>query len=76
MTSNQMALHTTPGCFHVTPPNQLGFDGSGQNGAGGVDCSTPAGCTVTESQGGSFGAAFAQGGGGVWATQFDVAGVL
>ena len=87
MTANQMALHTTEGCFHTTPVNQLGqseglgagnVGGSGLNGNGqnASDCSTGAGCVVTETKPNSYGSAFAQNGGGVWATQFDVAGVL
>lgn len=86
MSTNQMALHTTEGCFHTTPPSQIGqsaglgtgnVGGSGLNSDGGnaSDCSTGAGCTVTETKSGSFGSAFAQAGGGVWATQFDIAGV-
>lgn len=86
MPSNQMALHTTGGCFHTTPPNQLGqsmglgagnVGGSGLNGNGenASDCSTGSGCVVTETKTASFGSAFAQNGGGVWATQFDVSGI-
>lgn len=74
MTVNQMALHTTPGCFHTTPPDQLGISvGTNNNGN---DCSTASGCVVTETKNTSYGAAFAQNGGGVWATQFDVSGIL
>jgi hypothetical protein len=42
----------------------------------GDDCSTPAGCVVEDSSPVSFGAGFAAAGGGVWAAQFDVSGVL
>ncbi|KAF4563910.1 hypothetical protein EYR36_003155 [Pleurotus pulmonarius] len=69
MTSNQMALHTLPGCTHTTPPNQMGI--TREN-----DCSEPSGCVVAETSPGSLGAAFAAAGGGVWAVQFDVAGVF
>ena len=87
MTSNQMALHTLYGCFHTTPENQLGqSDGLGPNNVGGsglnsdggnaTDCSTASGCVVTETKGNSLGQAFADNGGGVWAAQFDIAGIL
>lgn len=87
MSANQMALHTTSGCYHSTPPNQIGQSaglGSGNVGGSGLntdgqnatDCSTGAGCTVTETKDASFGKDFADNGGGVWATQFDIAGVL
>ncbi|KAG9218256.1 hypothetical protein CCMSSC00406_0005937 [Pleurotus cornucopiae] len=69
MTSNQMALHTLPGCTHTTPPNQMGI--TREN-----DCSEPSGCVVAETSPGSLGAPFAAAGGGVWAVQFDVAGVF
>lgn len=46
---------------------------SGQN----PDCSQAAGCTVLDTTNqATFGQAFAQAGGGIWATQFDVAGIL
>ncbi|GJJ06871.1 hypothetical protein Clacol_001067 [Clathrus columnatus] len=71
MGQNQMAVHTLPGCFHDTPPDQLGFSNSNSN------CSTPAGCTVLDTTNqASFGQSFAQAGGGVWAAQFDIAGIL
>ncbi|KAL5514171.1 hypothetical protein ACEPAG_2259 [Sanghuangporus baumii] len=76
MSANQMALHTTPGCYHSTPPQQLGASNSeNSDGEDTSDCSTPSGCTVTETKEASFGSAFAAQGGGVWAVQFDVAGV-
>ncbi|KAF5376167.1 hypothetical protein D9757_009320 [Collybiopsis confluens] len=68
MPSNQMALHTTSGCFHnYTPPNQIGETLM-------TDCSSPSGCTVGELQQNSFQSGFAEMGGGVFAAQFDVAG--
>ena len=73
MGANQMALHTINGCMHPTPSNQLGQSGTGQ---GGVDCSTGAGCTVLELKPNSYGPGFAAAGGGVFATQFDSAGIL
>ena len=68
-TTNQMALHTLPGCYHSTTLDQKGTDAD-------LDCSTPAGCVVRESTPNSFGTGFNSMGGGVWATQFDVSGVL
>lgn len=57
--------------MHDTPPDQLGFSNTGP------DCSTASGCTVTDTtHQASFGQGFAEAGGGVWAAQFDVAGVL
>ena len=86
MTSNQMALHTTAGCYHDTPTGQIGqstglgpgnVGGTGLNSDGedATDCSTPSGCVVTETKANSFGSSFAENGGGVWAMQFDIAGV-
>lgn len=69
MPANQMALHTTPGCYHPNVTYQTGTSGE-------LDCSTPAGCVVTESSQNSFESGFSQAGGGVWACQFDIAGVL
>ncbi|KAH8097026.1 concanavalin A-like lectin/glucanase domain-containing protein [Cristinia sonorae] len=69
MSNNQMALHTTAGCLHPAPPVQKGRN---QN----EDCGTGTGCTVGETAPNSFGPGFAAAGGGVWATQFDVAGIF
>jgi len=71
-TRNQMALHTTGGCVHITPPDQKG---SSQGGDSGADCSTAAGCVVAETAPNSYASGFAAAGGGVWATQFDVSGI-
>ncbi|PCH44970.1 glycoside hydrolase family 16 protein [Wolfiporia cocos MD-104 SS10] len=68
MPNNQMALHTTEGCYHDTPPDQTGF--SIDN-----DCGTASGCTVGESAPNSYESGFAAAGGGVFATQFDVTGI-
>ncbi|OCH87773.1 glycoside hydrolase family 16 protein [Obba rivulosa] len=68
MPNNQMALHTTQGCIHTTPPDQTGNSIF-------ADCGIPAGCTVGESQPNSYESGFAAAGGGVWATQFDVSGI-
>ncbi|KZP14965.1 glycoside hydrolase family 16 protein [Athelia psychrophila] len=70
MPSNQVALHTTPGCYHpASDVYETGIAGDG-------DCSTAAGCLVTESQTNSYESGFAAAGGGVWACQFDVAGIF
>jgi hypothetical protein len=44
--------------------------------SGPTDCSQPSGCTVLETSPNSYNEGFAAAGGGVWATQFDVAGIL
>lgn len=72
--SNQMALHSTPGCFQSLPMFQTGLTGG--DFRTGTDCSTAAGCVVKETAPNSYGAGFAQAGGGVWAAQFDVQGIL
>ena len=68
MSANQMAIHTTNGCTTNSSIAQTGTIGF-------TDCSAGSGCTVHETKPNSFGAGFAAAGGGVWATQFDVAGV-
>ncbi|KAL0952659.1 hypothetical protein HGRIS_006902 [Hohenbuehelia grisea] len=66
---NQVALHTTPGCFkHDVAGTQ-----SGQTI--GSNCSVDAGCVVGETRPNSYGSGFAQAGGGVFATQLDVSGI-
>ncbi|KAF7791566.1 hypothetical protein EIP86_002582 [Pleurotus ostreatoroseus] len=69
MTYNQMALHTLPGCFAANGTDQTGK-------AGAADCSPKAGCTVIENTPNSYGQAFADNNGGVWATMFDTTGVF
>lgn len=69
MPNNQMALHTLPGCFHDSPSGQTGQSME-------TNCSMPAGCTVMETAPNSFQSGFAAARGGVWATQFDVAGIF
>ncbi|KZV99657.1 hypothetical protein EXIGLDRAFT_640388 [Exidia glandulosa HHB12029] len=66
---NQVAVHTLGGCTHQNGTNELGW-------AGGADCSTPSGCTVQDPDTRSYGAPFAAAGGGVWAAQYDVAGIF
>jgi hypothetical protein len=70
MTYNQMAIHTTPGCTHSGNVDQLGVTGST------TDCSLVTGCVVTETSPNSYSSNFSDAGGGVWATQFDVSGIL
>ena len=41
----------------------------------GTDCSVRDGCVVAETKANSYGAGFAQAGGGVYATQIDVSGI-
>ncbi|KAI0039863.1 glycoside hydrolase family 16 protein [Auriscalpium vulgare] len=66
---NQYALHTTGGC--VRP------EGTVQTGAlGPTDCSLGSGCVVSETKPNSYSSGFTQMGGGVYATQFDVAGIF
>ncbi|KAF9016159.1 hypothetical protein BDZ89DRAFT_1022929 [Hymenopellis radicata] len=69
MPNNQMALHTTPGCFHPPEPEQYQISTTLE-----TDCSEASGCTVLEVQENSFLTGLAVAGGAVWATQFDVAG--
>ncbi|KAF8520726.1 hypothetical protein BU17DRAFT_75556 [Hysterangium stoloniferum] len=69
MTQNQMAVHTLPGlALSECTSNYFIFL---------HHCSTASGCTVLDTtQQASFGPAFAQAQGGIWATQFDVAGIF
>ena len=67
--ANRYALHTLPGCSQPQGVLQTGVPGV-------TDCSQPTGCFVSESSPNSYGEGFATVGGGVWATQFDVAGIL
>jgi hypothetical protein len=58
-----------PGCSQAQDAWQTGASGE-------TDCSQPSGCFVSEMRANSYGDGFAATGGGVWVTQFDVAGVL
>ncbi|KAI9511857.1 concanavalin A-like lectin/glucanase domain-containing protein [Russula earlei] len=69
MDTNQYALHTLPGCSQPRGVWQTGASGE-------TDCSQPSGCVVSERSPSSFGETFAAAGGGVWAAQFDVAGIF
>ncbi|KAL1736010.1 glycoside hydrolase family 16 protein [Schizophyllum commune] len=64
---NQMALHSTEGCFQS---NNSG--GTGQTLE--RDCSTPTGCAVRENKNDSYGQAFNEAGGGVFALQMAQSG--
>jgi len=68
MTSNQMAIRSSPGCMKTNLPTQIGQ-------SNGTDCSQGFGCTVNEEQPNSYGSAFAQAGGGVFAAQLDATGI-
>lgn len=70
MTANQQVIHTRPGCTKTTPLTQTSRSGPSS------DCSSASGCVVSETQPNSYGAAFATAGGGVFAAQFDVSGIL
>ncbi|KAF9527404.1 concanavalin A-like lectin/glucanase domain-containing protein [Crepidotus variabilis] len=70
-TQNQMALHTRSGCLNVPPAPGAQI---GQTGP--LNCTAASGCTVVETKPNSYGQAFNQAGGGVFATQFDVTGVF
>ncbi|KAF8871386.1 concanavalin A-like lectin/glucanase domain-containing protein [Gymnopilus junonius] len=68
MTNNQVALHTTPGCFQATNALQTGHTLE-------TNCSKAQGCIVGESKPNSFGPGFAQAGGGVYALVMEPTGV-
>ncbi|KIJ30507.1 glycoside hydrolase family 16 protein [Sphaerobolus stellatus SS14] len=68
-TNNQMALHTTKGCMQTSDPRQSGTVGSNH------DCSPGSGCVIADIDKRSWGQPFADAGGGVLATQFDVSGI-
>ena len=70
-TQNQMTLHTTEGCMQATNAQQSGKTVQ-------PDCSLDSsftGCSVLDTQGATYGKAFADNGGGAWATQFDDNGI-
>lgn len=67
--NNQFAIHTTEGCIHDKPTNQAGFNIDN-------DCSTASGCTVGINAPNNYESGFAAAGGGVYATQYDTAGIL
>jgi hypothetical protein len=68
MKANSMVMHTDPGC--TQPPNVK------QGGKTlDTDCGTAVGCKVEETKPNSYGEAFANAGGGVFAAQIDVSGI-
>ncbi|KAI0360544.1 hypothetical protein OH77DRAFT_696065 [Trametes cingulata] len=69
MTYNQMAIHTTEGCMTSNAIQQTGQLGS-------ADCASNSGCTVRELKPNSYGDDFNNANGGVWATKFDVDGIM
>ena len=66
--ANQIALHTTVGCYQASVSNQSGITGE-------LDCSTLLGCVVKEVQPNSYGPDFALAGGGVFALLLDNTGI-
>lgn len=70
MTRNQIALHTPQGCNQATTATQL-QSGTTAN----TNCAEPRGCIVMENKQASFGAAFGEGGGGVYAMSMEREGV-
>ncbi|KAF9046362.1 glycoside hydrolase family 16 protein [Panaeolus papilionaceus] len=72
MTNNQMGLHTLPGCTQTGQVQSSPLINSS-------DCSFQdnmnQGCITTDPNPGSFGAGFAQAGGGVFVTEFATTGI-
>jgi len=68
MQNNQVALHTTVGCFQANSTTQSGTTFE-------TDCSTPQGCDVAENKPNSYGESFVGAGGGVFALQYDASGI-
>ena len=68
MSNNQHGLHTTEVYFPPNNTNQTRRTIS-------KDYSQGNGCVIAETKRNSFGAGFAEAGGGVFATQLDVSGV-
>lgn len=68
MNNNQYVVHTSPGCT---------LDPSAKHTGNilGTSCSQGSGCVVAETKANSYGAGFAQAGGGVYATQLDAFGI-
>jgi len=68
-TNNLMTIHTAQECYHSGNTDQLGTTGK-------TNCSQGSGCTVEETSLNSYSVGFVDTGGGVFATQFDVSGIL
>ncbi|GJE99867.1 glycoside hydrolase family 16 protein [Phanerochaete sordida] len=66
---NQMSIHAAQGCTVPPSPKQSGNLTEG-------DCSQGVGCVVEENTPNSYGKAFADNGGGVWAAQYDSTGIF
>ena len=70
-TNNQMTLHTLPGC---TQPKDVIQTGRTNH----TDCDSTSqgstGCNVIDTDPASYGAPFANAGGGVWVTEFTETG--
>ncbi|KAF9465463.1 concanavalin A-like lectin/glucanase domain-containing protein [Collybia nuda] len=73
VTKNQMGLHTLPGC------TTAGATQVASSVTGSTDCSHLAnsnqGCIVTDGRPESYGAGFANAGGGVWVTEYATTGI-
>jgi len=73
-TANQMALHTLDGC---NASSSAAMTGALTDTDCGTDLpSKTQGCTVTDPNAASYGAAFASAGGGAWATLMDESGIF
>ncbi|CAK5270800.1 unnamed protein product [Mycena citricolor] len=71
MTANQMALHSFEGCVQPANVTQLG-----QSLIKNCNDTSASGCTVAETKPNSYGPGFNANNGGVFALQFDTAGVF
>ncbi|TFY63493.1 hypothetical protein EVG20_g6292 [Dentipellis fragilis] len=60
----------------LTSDTQIGHEPQSTGSQGPTDCSLGSGCVVSETKPNSFNEGFAQAGGGVFATQFDVSGIF
>ncbi|ESK91855.1 glycoside hydrolase family 16 protein [Moniliophthora roreri MCA 2997] len=69
ITSNNVVMHTDPGCTQSSNVSQGGKTTD-------ADCGTDVGCKVEETKLNSYGPGFAQAGGGVFAAQIDNSGVF
>ncbi|THH30577.1 hypothetical protein EUX98_g3615 [Antrodiella citrinella] len=73
VTMSQMGLHTADGCTHTNTSMQT------STLINSTDCSTAAnnneGCIITTPTTASYGAGFAQGGGGIFVTEFAATGI-
>lgn len=78
VSQNEMALHTNSGCIIApnAPSRQTGLVLQSNCSASSDGVTPNDGCSVTESKPNSYGQAFADAGGGVWAVQMDVAGIF